>query len=319
MKMKKSLLVLVAILGLTVFVKAQTVPSYVPTDGLIGWWPFTGNANDASINANDGEVFGAELTTDRYENLNSAYNFDGIDDRIELLYVDFPERTISLWFHPVFYEGSQRIIDTDNPDLENGVSVVTLENSVIASTFGLGAPNNLVHCDFETNTILDWYSVIITRGPDSTRYYYNGYLLCTDENGFLSSTYPPVPYVTRVACTRVLDRFFKGKVDDIGIWDRALTEAEVEDLYNGPTGLDEDLIQEGIQLFPNPTRGEINVQVTMDYLGKDFAIYDQLGKTMLKGKIVELISKIQLDQLPNGVYSFSIGSEHRKSIKVIKH
>jgi type IX secretion system substrate protein len=113
--------------------------------------------------------------------------------------------------------------------------------------------------------------------------------------------------------------FFKGKVDDIGIWDRALTEAEVEDLYNGPTGLDEDLIQEGIQLFPNPTRGEINVQVTMDYLGKDFAIYDQLGKTMLKGKIVELISKIQLDQLPNGVYSFSIGSEHRKSIKVIKH
>jgi hypothetical protein len=41
------------------------VPSYVPTNGLVGYWPFNGNANDASVNGNNGTVNGATLTTDR--------------------------------------------------------------------------------------------------------------------------------------------------------------------------------------------------------------------------------------------------------------
>jgi hypothetical protein len=34
----------IAILGLATITFAQTVPSYVPSDGLVGWWPFNGNA-----------------------------------------------------------------------------------------------------------------------------------------------------------------------------------------------------------------------------------------------------------------------------------
>ena len=44
---------------------AAQVPSYVPTDGLVGWWPFNGNANDEIGNGNDGVVNGATLTEDR--------------------------------------------------------------------------------------------------------------------------------------------------------------------------------------------------------------------------------------------------------------
>ena len=54
---------------------AQNVPSYVPTNGLVGWWPFNGNANDESGNGNDGTNNGATLTTDRFGNANSAYDF----------------------------------------------------------------------------------------------------------------------------------------------------------------------------------------------------------------------------------------------------
>jgi hypothetical protein len=32
----------------------QTLPTYIPTNGLVGWWPFTGNANDSSGNGNHG-------------------------------------------------------------------------------------------------------------------------------------------------------------------------------------------------------------------------------------------------------------------------
>ena len=38
------------------------VPSYVPSNGLVGWWPFNGNANDESGNGNNGVVNGATLT-----------------------------------------------------------------------------------------------------------------------------------------------------------------------------------------------------------------------------------------------------------------
>jgi hypothetical protein len=37
------------------------IPSYVPTNGLVGWWPFNGNANDESGNGNHGTVNGATL------------------------------------------------------------------------------------------------------------------------------------------------------------------------------------------------------------------------------------------------------------------
>ena len=59
-------------------VMAQNIPSYVPTNGLVGWWPFNGNANDESGNGNNGIPNGSILTTDRNGNINSAYHFDGM-------------------------------------------------------------------------------------------------------------------------------------------------------------------------------------------------------------------------------------------------
>ena len=57
--------------------------SGILNNGLVGYWPFNGNANDESGNGNNGTVNGATLTTDRYGNTNSAYDFDGIDDYIQ--------------------------------------------------------------------------------------------------------------------------------------------------------------------------------------------------------------------------------------------
>ena len=66
------------------FVSFSQVPSYVPTNGLVGWWPFNGNANDEGGNGNNGTVNGAALTTDRFGNANSAYDFDGMNDNIKV-------------------------------------------------------------------------------------------------------------------------------------------------------------------------------------------------------------------------------------------
>jgi hypothetical protein len=72
----------IAVIAYTVLISFQIlaqVPSYVPTNGLVGWWPFTGNAIDSSGNGNNGTVNGETLTTDRFGNANKAYSFDGND------------------------------------------------------------------------------------------------------------------------------------------------------------------------------------------------------------------------------------------------
>ena len=42
------------------------IPDYIPTEGLVGWWPFNGNADDESSNGNFGTVNRAKLCDDRF-------------------------------------------------------------------------------------------------------------------------------------------------------------------------------------------------------------------------------------------------------------
>ena len=79
--------VLALTMGASLFIGGKAfsqVPSYVTTNGLVGWWPFNGNANDESGNGNNGTVNGATLTADRFGVANKAYGFDGVDDFISV-------------------------------------------------------------------------------------------------------------------------------------------------------------------------------------------------------------------------------------------
>ena len=58
-------------------ISRSQVPSYVPTNGLVGWWGFNGNADDESGNGSHGIPNGATLTSDRFGNTNAAYEFNG--------------------------------------------------------------------------------------------------------------------------------------------------------------------------------------------------------------------------------------------------
>ena len=79
------------------------IPEYVSTDGLVAWYPFSGDASDLSEFGNDGAVQGPFLTTDRFGNESSAYGFDGVDDYIliegsDALEFEDGDFTFSGWF-----------------------------------------------------------------------------------------------------------------------------------------------------------------------------------------------------------------------------
>ena len=86
-------------LGLAVLFCATAVHADL-TNGLVAYYPFNGNANDASGKGNDGTVHGAILTSDRFGIPNSAYSMDGTS------FIQIPDTifgptvqavTISLW------------------------------------------------------------------------------------------------------------------------------------------------------------------------------------------------------------------------------
>ena len=68
----------------TTTLKAEIFTPSVQSNGLVAYYPFDGNADDASGNENHGTVYEAGPTTDRFDSPNSAYEFDGIDDYIDI-------------------------------------------------------------------------------------------------------------------------------------------------------------------------------------------------------------------------------------------
>ena len=66
--MKRIILTLTLALFTLPILNAQDLPSYVPTEGLVAYYPFNGNANDASGNGHHATVNGARVSTDRFGN-----------------------------------------------------------------------------------------------------------------------------------------------------------------------------------------------------------------------------------------------------------
>jgi hypothetical protein len=249
MKFKSILLTAVATLGLTAATMAQ-VPNYLPTNGLVGWWPFNGNANDESGNGNNGTVNGASLTSDRFGISNSAYvfnsgNYISVNDTptLRLANTDF---TINSWVY---------LTDTLPTNVNYGQYSILSKRDFSDNTFdylfGISAPS---YTDpfgpgrpaFNTSNISGNYIV----APDPINL--NQWVSLTVVYEFNTGTVDLYIFDNLVASISGVNSpnadnntdlwigndvsgspyFFHGKLDDIGIWNRALTQQEITDLYN---------------------------------------------------------------------------------------
>lgn len=79
----------------------------IPADGLVAYYPFNGSANDESNNGNNGVVYGAVLTEDRFGNIDKAYSFNGRDNYIIVnsssSLQPTKEMTVAVWLFPLSY------------------------------------------------------------------------------------------------------------------------------------------------------------------------------------------------------------------------
>ena len=258
--MKKYYLALV----LTLFVLsifAQNVPSFVPKDGLVGWWPFNGNANDESGNGNHGTVNGASLTEGNDGKTNSAFNF------LQNQYIEIKSLnqnningyTISAWFKKSMNNANTdgAILSGSYPGQSPGglrLNMGTInrfqwqvedypgQNGILQMAPG----DEKNYCDDK------WHSVVSTfSSPNGLisssafKIYVDGSLVQTISNHtnwptWDTTTYAPINNGNRnIIIGNSGGNYFNysnsflGSLEDIGIWNRALSEKEIIDLYAG--------------------------------------------------------------------------------------
>jgi hypothetical protein len=110
-----------------------------------------------------------------------------------------------------------------------------------------------------------------------------------------------------------------GSIDDIGMWNRALTQEEITSLYYGSSlGVNEVSQSNLFSVFPNPAQNVINVNLDGELVGSVYTIYDNIGKAVKTGKLNSVNTTIELNDLSSGIYTFSVGENKKQTFKVIK-
>lgn len=209
-------------------------------NGLVAYYTFNGNANTFIGNVN-GQVYGTTLTTDRFGNQNSSYHFNGIDNYIEIPNsneFNTSSGTICFWIKVPYTEDENKYSVISKTDgATNGYILKHTDSDNCGTTIfafdelgysGLGVVDSYKN---------EFNFFVFTFSERHWQIYYNGNLTSRSEPGIdvlfndneyqlfigkeISSENPVIDY-----------SFFEGDIDDLLIYNRALSEEEIIELYN---------------------------------------------------------------------------------------
>jgi len=336
MKMKSLLLVTLAMLGLTTSTMAQNLPNYVPANGLVGWWPFNGNANDESGNGNNGTVIGPTLTTDRFGMSNSAYNFSSniIDvGSNNTLNIGPNGISVSAWFNNIGGDAWHIL----GKRTECGAFYYQMSSNNLPYGLAWGGltqgENSFVQSGL-LSTSNQWNNIIGTFDGTEWKLYLNSILLDS-----LTSPVTDIVNTNLIFGNSGTCEYFEGKIDDIGIWNRPLNHQEITDLYNGNicyqtisvtdtllinmgiTGFNPVTFNNTIKIFPNPANNHITIDygnfATMN--GYQLKIENSLGQQLFQTNITQQTDYLSLNNWGgNGLYFVHVIDAQGNTIDIRK-
>lgn len=327
---------------ITLFLIASTATISISQnllDSLILHYTFDGNANDYSGFGHHGIVHGAILTPDRNGFPNSAYYFDGIDDYMVLpnvakLKPDLPI-TISFWIKAESLDYRDNgWIATENV-FNNYLGIIVKSNpstpGKLDVTYGDGTGAGPTHRRSKVSnssfTIVNWHHIaVVVKGPLDIDIYRD----CINAGGTYSGSGGNIAYTSadgeigRIVglSSNPQTRYYWGTMDDLAIWNRALSVSEIGQVCtNGiPIGINEiSNLNDNLFLYPNPA--ETSLQVSIDQPIDEVFIYDSLGK-LVGTHTYSGISKVEhlnVSELNNSIYFLMVRSNgnfyHGKLLK----
>jgi len=204
--------------------------------GLVGWWRFNGNADDSSGYNNHGTVIGADYESSP---MGQALSFDGLNDYVEVqsnpsLQLS-SKGTIEFLFNPgIGFGGHDAFIlkgvatgTGGATDLDYGVNRHSHDGSIkgwISDHSGL----DIIYTTTKTWTVGEWYHIAFTWSGDELKIYVNGVSDATPVSQTRNA------YVSTDTATmgRIRGHWYNGLIDDIRIWNVALSEGQLGKIYD---------------------------------------------------------------------------------------
>jgi hypothetical protein len=237
--MKKQLIILaISLLGLDTF---GQVPNYIPTNGLVGWFPFNGNANDASGSNNNLTTNATlpSLTYDRFGNCNSAYHFEPGSNLFKSTPITNGQNfTWSFWMKKYNTDiESGGIAETNNTSTSGGGFSCTYN---IPQFICQGIAVNVTNSSTTISTGI-WNHYVVTKSGSTFSIYINGVL-----NSQGNSSYLPYMNTTyfKMGCVNTAISDF----DDVALWNLVLNQTEISALYNASPSSNNSEINAGADI-----------------------------------------------------------------------
>lgn len=215
------------------------------TNGLVAYYPFNGNANDESGLGNNGTVFDAQLTTDRFNIFKHAYNFTNeIDSKISVAdsvsLTAETNQTISLWFKYIepFASHDESLLwkaEGTFPAYTGWWLDIDGFGDTYSLHFDRGTPTFFVTVKaiLQYAQLQAWNHVAVVDRGNAIDLFLNGSLVNkTNTSASVRSTAPLIIGGSIHPVSGAYNR----NIDDVRIYNRALSANEVGQLYEYESG-----------------------------------------------------------------------------------
>lgn len=312
---------LIIVLGvLFIIILSMNLSSAALIDNLVSYWTFnetTGKAIDLALGINNGSVTGT--TRGEQGILNSSYKFDGIDDTVQFgndtsLNFGAGDFSIQLWVNATNDVGTNKKILIKGDGGVGGIryEITAQDASIIKVNVDDNSIDATVSSAVEAFDSL-WHHIVMVRDGNNLRLYIDG---VEDANSPADITGLGDIDNADINLT-VGNTEYNGTLDEIGMWNRALSDGEVSDLYNNGNALEFPLITFGVVLnVPGnnteftPTSQNFNVTVvtgtTQNITNITFSIWHSNG-TLFNESTRSLTGTISNDSIIN-IGGFPLGN-----------
>jgi trimeric autotransporter adhesin len=215
------------------------IPKGIPTDGLVAYYPLEGTADDDSGNDNHGHLYGARSTKDRFGRKDSALTFNGFSQRIDLYNHPLMDKndsfTITGWLRPLDVNLKRFQIPIGKMNRKEWkyiVLFISAKTDSRKSDFGIAISG--MNYSFLQPVEGQWY--FFSFGYNKIRNDYRIYLsnnanVLMDVGAAIKNRPFTEVSSTLMAGCGDLDEFFNGDLDDICLYNRELSRAEVESIF----------------------------------------------------------------------------------------
>ncbi len=205
----------------------------LPNRGLVAYYPFNNSATNVVTGNFNGTVSGAIPSVGR-DTGNVCYSFNGADKITIPSSFDFLPRTVNLWFNAnplANYNDWRFIYESDNANLQKGLLELVVRNFSGKLCLFVNAGNCRDTIEINTGT---WYNAnLFVDSSKRMKLHLNGVLVSDKPfTSFLKSVSGSTNVVIGAGRFES-ERYFTGKIDDIAIYDRELSQAEIDTIYNG--------------------------------------------------------------------------------------